>query len=167
MFDSYARLIFYKKQNAPNNISSWGFTTIELVVVIILIGVLAVTAMPRLITQQSVQANRYQMELISVLRLAQWQQMNRKDLNDCLKLSISKYSLRPSASCTLQPNGLTITIPSAEQTMVSFASDSATIQFNQQGQPIAACSSGCSITISDSGGSEQVHINAEGYIYAE
>ena len=147
------------------DLSNGGFTTIELVVIMLLIGVLAVTAAPRFFNQQSNYADTYQLELLSTLRLAQWQQMNLLASEPCLTLSLSSTSLSPQSSCAAPPQGLTVTIPSADQAAVSF-SGPASIQFGTEGLPIGSCSGGCTITITDIDNSEQVQINSEGYIYA-
>lgn len=157
---------FCGKHNRPTLVNALGFTTIELVVVIILLGVLAVTAMPRLISQQSILSSQYQTQLLSALRLAQWQQMNRMQANNpCLMLSLNASTLAPLNSCAAPPEGVTVAIPSAEQAMVSFSGPS-TIQFTTEGLPSGGCSGGCTLTITDTQRSRQVEINAEGYIYA-
>ena len=157
---------FCGKHNRPAAKNVLGFTTIELVVVIILLGVLAVTAMPRLISQQSILSNQYQTQLLSALRLTQWQQMNRMQANNpCLMLSLNASTLAPLTSCSTPPEGITVAIPTAEQASVVFSGPSS-IQFTTEGLPSGGCSGGCTLTITDTQRSRQIEINAEGYIHA-
>lgn len=71
-----------------------GFSVIELIVVIILIGIVAVTAAPAFMSRDGIAEQRVQTELLSVLRLSQERAM--QDVNQrCYGISISSSELQP------------------------------------------------------------------------
>ncbi len=124
-----------------------GFTLIELVLVIVLIGVLAVTAAPRFFTASGYDQIAARDELIQLLRQAQLQSMNNS--TECQVVHFKENQSRIPSSiteCAVAVNG--------EQLL----------SFDNWGRPNNA--SGV-ITIPLSGESAvQVCIETEGYIHA-
>lgn len=71
-----------------------GFSVIELIVVIILLGIIAVTAGPAFMSRDGIAEQRVQTELLSLLRLSQERAM--QDVNQrCYGVTISATELQP------------------------------------------------------------------------
>ena len=67
---------------------SRGFSLIELIVVIIVLGIMAVTVMPKMITNDDLQSNEIRDQMLSGLRLVQLSSMHNTNANDLFKLCI-------------------------------------------------------------------------------
>lgn len=68
-----------------------GFTLIELIAVIVIIGILTVTAAPRLLTQSDFSDRTVRNQIISQLRLAQLKALN--DRSGCYQVRIDNNSI--------------------------------------------------------------------------
>jgi MSHA pilin protein MshC len=147
-----------------------GFTTIELIVVIILIGILAVTIIPKMQSTGGYEEITYQNETVTKLRSIQLRTMQDTSGSQCHDVLVTGDKLGiPDDSCTsfLDNNLNSTTIVKIIEHAVNFqyAGGSTTFSFDSLGRPVN-CSSPCQISIV---GQEQtliVAINAQGYIYA-
>ena len=147
-----------------------GFTTIELIVVIILIGILAVTIIPKMQSTGGYEEITYQNETVTKLRSIQLRTMQDTSGSQCHDVLITGDKLGiPDDSCTsfLDNNLNSTTIVKIIEHAVNFqyAGGTTPFSFDNLGRPVN-CSSPCQISIV---GQEQtliVAINAQGYIYA-
>jgi len=156
-----------------------GFTTIELVVVIILIGILAATVIPKMQSTGGYEEIIYQDETVTKLRSIQLRAMQNTSGNQCNSVLVSTYELgipdelddpaTPDDVC----NGFddedlhnTTTVKIIDHEVeFEYAGGSTLFSFDHLGRPVD-CSSPCEISIV---GIEQtliVAINDQGYIYA-
>jgi MSHA pilin protein MshC len=138
-----------------------GFTLIELVIVIILLGILSATAIPRLIGNKGFEAQTYRDQLQQLLKTVQQQAMScdatclaqgTRTANPyaCNKVIITttRYGI-PTNCDTLLPATfaaphLGMSSTEANGTAVRFSSH--TVAFNSQGIN-TNCTSGCDISI--------------------
>ncbi len=165
-----------------------GFTLIELVTVIILIGILAVNVLPKFDGTASYEAHSHRAQLIAALRLTQQRAMQQTDSSDgyCHQLifdnhaSISRYGVADRLDCTVtsfagwQPDATGFEVEDRYQ--VSFAINGKTnpsaITFDSMGRPITNaslandCAGGCIINVQSSVETLQIQIESEGYVHA-
>lgn len=158
------------------NASYRGFTLVELVVVLVIIGVLAVSLLPRFFDATGTSEYLYRDQIINVMRNIQLRAMQctdsacRDDLSRCnapvLFIGSSLIGTNPS-SCS---DNL-IQVGSGENISFSF-SHGADLSFNSLGQPVTAenlpsrlCTSGgCQLTI-NAANTLRICIEREGYIH--
>ncbi|WNC68131.1 type II secretion system protein [Thalassotalea nanhaiensis] len=144
-----------------------GFTLIELVVVVLIISILAITVVPKMIGSGSFDSFVYRDQMISSLRLMQQQAMQQTDSNSCHQIIVNSDGYGASSNCsthTLIPNwqneytGFAIPIDSTVQ-----LSGASTLTFDSLGR-VAECGSGCIIELS-SDDSALLCIESQGYIH--
>ena len=159
--------------NIKKSLTQAGFTLIELIVVIILIAIMAVTVLPKFLTSSGFEEYTYRDELMIKLRAIQLRTMQQTDGGKCQTISVTSDSI-----------GLLATTSNATTCETSYAGDStkveieddnitfeitdnlASFNFTSLGQPLCA-NLRCEITITVKGESEPaLTINTEGYIYA-
>lgn len=159
-----------------------GFTLVELVIVIILMGILAVAAVPKLLNQDDFEPQTYRAQLIQLLKTVQQQAMScdadcrssrNNNLNACNKVVIttSRYGLPSTCTGTVLPDSYSIphlgmSKMESENTNIAFSAGN--VVFANDGSASVGsnnCASGCTISVT---GSETVaiRIEAEGYIHA-
>jgi MSHA pilin protein MshC len=163
-----------------------GFTTIELVTVIIIVGILAVNVLPRFDGTSSYEAHTHRAQLISALRLTQqraMQQTNSKAVNNLTPychhiifdndVNISRYGVPDRTNCTTttfasgwQPDATGHEVDTRYDITfsVSFAGD-AIISFDWMGRPLGACSTGCTIAVESAVETLIIDIEEQGYIH--
>jgi len=163
-----------------------GFTLIELVIVIILTGILAATAIPKLIGNDGFEIQAYRDQLLQLLKTVQQQAMNCDAdcrVNDggtprtgnpyaCNKVIIESQRFGIPENCDdenstllelpdiFNPPQLGMSIEEAESTSVTFSQH--TIEFDDLG--VASSCTGCDISIIG----EQtllIRIEPQGYIH--
>lgn len=130
-----------------NDMTSKGFTLIELVLVIVLLGVLAMTAAPRFFTSSGYDQITSRDVLIQQLRQAQLQTMNHSAACQVVHFSANQSSIPSTLS-----SDSSCTVASSNEQLGSF---------DLWGKPTGATS----FTISGES-SVKVCIEAEGYIHA-
>lgn len=163
--------------------SNRGFTTIELVTVIIIVAILAVNVLPRFDGTASYEAHTHRAQLISALRLTQQRAMQQTspDIasgnNYCHHIVFDatkpRYGVPDRLDCDV------ISFPSGWQPdatghivdtryditfSVSFSGD-AIISFDWMGRPLNGCSTGCTIDVGSAVETLTIEIEQEGYIH--
>ena len=166
-----------------------GFTTIELVTVIIIVGILAVNVLPRFDGTSSYEAHTHRAQLISALRLTQQRAMQQTDPSDgyCHQLILddveSRYGIPSRVTCVAtdpifpsgwEPDATGFEVDNKYQ--VSFAIDGknnpSAITFDSMGRPVSNasiannCADGCTINIQSDIETLKIKIESEGYIHA-
>jgi MSHA pilin protein MshC len=149
-----------------------GFTLVELVTTMILIGILAVAVLPRLSSDSSFSAYSLRNEFISELRLVQLQALQNTDQCYQIEVNASGYTLgyfsdRMGNTCsnpvrTEQPQAFS---GGAHIALASTASQVFSITFDSLGRLISpACSGHCFNAVADE--TLAIAVESEGYIYA-
>ncbi|PKI13153.1 prepilin-type N-terminal cleavage/methylation domain-containing protein [Colwellia sp. 12G3] len=164
-----------------------GFSLIELIVVIILIGILAVSVAPKFDGTSSYEAHTHRAQLISALRLTQQRAMQQTNSSDgyCHQIVFDKdyprYGVPDRTDCDNitfdTPNPIEDWIPDAtghlvdSRYQITFNIDGNVnpkkVGFDWMGRPTFNCDDGCEINIIHP--SEQnltITIEPEGYIHA-
>ena len=174
-------------QNSINKIplycsfnSSKGFTIIELVVVIILMGILSVTVAPKFFNSNGFEEYAYQAEVVTVLRNAQLKAMQQtanvdETGNDiCHRVLISSNTLSITSLCSDASDEQKINEANRYIPEVFITGDAVTFEttggvssefsFDSLGRPIN-CSAPCEVIVI---GEEllTVRIESEGFIHA-
>ena len=164
-----------------------GFTLIELIVVIILISILAVSVAPKFDGTASYEAHTHRAQLIAALRLTQQRAMQQTDSDDkyCHEIVFdnvkSRYGIPNRKTCTLT-NPVFLPDWEADATghtvdtrykitfdvigLVAPVTDPQVIGFDWMGRPTKSCKGGCTINVIRPG--EQtlpITIEKEGYIH--
>ncbi len=155
-----------------------GFTLIELIVVIIMLGILSATVIPRFMTSEGFEEYAYRVEVIATLRAIQLRAMQETGGNSCREIQISALEIgllkttpgTSSNGCesTLAGETTSVTIDGDHQVTFSEESSFSSFCFSSLGRPVN-CTTGNvnEVTFSIAGESSlKVNINAEGYIHA-
>lgn len=159
-----------------------GFTLIELIITLIILGILSVTVVPKFFGPDLFDSYTARDQAMSALRTMQLRAMQMTDDNKCHKFIISSDLIAPpspiidtntcssTASSTDNPKYLSMTLDHS-RTDVTFDADNAAgstftqIEFDDLGRPIlnsGNCSTtGCKITV----GEVAICISGEGAIY--
>ncbi len=169
-----------------------GFTTIELVTVIIIVGILAVNVLPRFDGTASYEAHTYRAQLISALRLTQQRAMQQTDSGDgyCHQLifdndsTVSRYGIPNRVDCTVtsfsglvpewQPDATGIEVSKKHQVDFSIEGEAnpSAITFDAMGRPVSNatlannCAGGCIINVQSGVETLKIKIESQGYIHA-
>lgn len=155
-----------------------GFTLIELVVVIVLLGIVAVYAASRYTGISSFSSVTTQSEVLASLRLTQNRAMQRTDLcNRWLVSNNQAQQVSPSVSAGACTTSLLSS--ATDSSFVDAAANDITLtltnndgsyflDFDSLGRATQCLTANCTVTLNNlqSGESRQVCINSEGYIYA-
>ncbi|PSU47012.1 hypothetical protein C9J12_16295 [Photobacterium frigidiphilum] len=155
-----------------------GFTLVELVIVIILLGIISVTATSRLIGKSSFTAHIARDQAISITRQIQITAMQTDGtLNACQRLVITNVENEENsrfgrpAACSSNDDMFSDVLR-GKLAEVTFTTSVTNIYFNLLGRPVDATgkricttSSGCKVTVhSRNGETASLCINSEGFI---
>ncbi|UIP28263.1 prepilin-type N-terminal cleavage/methylation domain-containing protein [Photobacterium sp. TLY01] len=155
-----------------------GFTLIELILVIILLGILSVTAASRLIGRSSFDAYLARDQAITLTRQIQLRAMSnidaQGDLDGCLSLQVTPDHFGPPACADTTFSGRAIT--EADDAITVTGDLQGEVRFDLLGRPYQQdgsgnktplCTTACQITfVSRNAQSASICINREGYIHA-
>ncbi|MDG1750527.1 MAG: type II secretion system protein [Thalassotalea sp.] len=159
-----------------NALAQSGFTLIELVVTLIMIGIMAATIAPRLFTSNGFEEYGYRTEIISTLRAVQLRAMQQTQSEQCHKIKISNdnkmLGLLAKDSSADYCDETTWYDLSTEDGLTSVQIDkdhSVTISgddfsFDQLGRPVN-CSVPCDVIIHGES-NLTIRVEQEGYIHA-
>ncbi len=139
---------------------SQGFTLIELIIILVIIGILAVSASPIFISDSGMKSQSARLQALSILRAIQQQAM--QDTANDYSVSVTESTLgNPPYN---EDNNLQL----SNLDDIAFSPAGITIGFNALGQPTLDCEGGCTVTITESSGiSRTISINKEGFINAQ
>jgi len=150
------------QRQSKQNFSFHGFTLVELIVVILLIGILSISIAPRFFTVSSYQDRRAVDELLTALRYTQQMAMNRGG-NIRLVLTANDYTVELTDGTQLRsPDGSRhpscVTPICYKKDLEGVSASAATIIYDSLGRPNA----GIIITV----GSKQIQVEQEtGYAH--
>ena len=145
--------------------SSGGFSLVELIVVLVIAGILAAIAIPRLTDAES-KATAYAEQVIAVVRFAQRQAVaQHRSVFVCVQASA--VSVGYDAACTgaAAQSGAIVQIPQqlVAPGNVSLAASTTPFSFNALGQPNPIAG----VTITLTGAGKTVNVTREtGYVFA-
>ncbi len=156
------------------NSNSNGFTLIELIVVVILISIMAVTVLPKFFGSNGYEEYTYRDELITKLRAIQLRAMQQTNGNTCQEIKVEASEIGLLATngvvCDTGKAGdsTTVTITNDHNVSFSISESLTSFSFSSLGKPVGCTPvDNCEITITITGESTlEVDINKEGYIYA-
>ena len=141
-----------------------GFTLLEMIVVILLMSILAITVLPKFFSSKGFEEHTYRMQIITALRGIHQQAMQQSS-NSCHQVVVSSNRLAPPAGptgCNCDPTLLSCFVVAVDSDhQVSFNSTS-NFSFDSFGRPSVGA-----VTVTITG--EQslgVIIESEGYIHA-
>jgi len=154
-----------------------GFTAIELVTVIILLGIFAAFVAPKFSGSDDFEAYAFRTQLVSDLRLIQQRAMHQ---TDCVKHPLvfdganSRYGVPDRTDCNV------VTFPSgwvpdkvgliiSDEYDVSIflgGSNSFIVSFDSMGRPGDDCDGGCTIQVESGVETIEIAIESEGYVHA-
>jgi MSHA pilin protein MshC len=164
-----------------------GFTIIELITVIILIGILAVAIVPKFDGTASYEAHSHRAQLVSALRLTQQRAMQQTDTSDdyCHQLVFdnvtSRYGIPNRVDCDVstfpnnwKPDATGLEVEQRYQVgfSISGKTNPSAITFDSMGRPVSntsglnGCAGGCTINVQSSVETLQIKIESEGYVHA-
>lgn len=174
-----------------NRSSAFGFTLMELILVIVLLSILSLYAASRFMGTASISAYALQEQAISVIRQVQVNRMQSNikipvkpyparcnplaydvDEDDSYTnfcLTISSTCIGSSYACSLNRDQRESRSDVVEDSSTSFSllnSVNSPIEFNLLGNPLDSASTGVSILIRDKNGGSRcrVDINSQGYV---
>ena len=154
-----------------------GFSLIELVLVILLLGFLSAFAVPKWRAKPGFETQTVRDELLTRLRLVQTVNMH-EPANRCTQLVVAspRFAHRTYAACpasddlssgwtdNLRTRGRLVT-PSAGMSISLNNSNNFVLRFDQMGRPLGSCATGCTLLVSDGRETSRIQIESEGYIH--
>lgn len=160
----------------PKYNRNFGFTLIEMIITVILIGILAINAVPRFLTSEGFDEYTYRDELIVKLRAIQLRSMQQTNDVACqtIQVSASKIGLLATiintntCDTTFAGDTTTVTINSDNVINFSVTESLSSFYFSSMGRPIGCVTTvPCEIKLTVTGSNVlDILINSEGYIYA-
>jgi MSHA pilin protein MshC len=151
--------------------SAAGFTLIEVITVIIIIGILSVNVLPKFLSSSGFEEYTYRDELLTKLRGIQQRAMQRTNAASCLVSVTSKQVTGCDSSSAGDSTSVAVsTSHNVSFTVENVPANTNTFSFSDLGRPQGcnAATSPCEITLKVTGDEQSltIKINQEGYIYA-
>ena len=144
---------------------NYGFTLIELIVVLVLIGVLAVSLVPRFIDGSGTAEYLYRDQALNILRRVQMQALQ---CTSCTAVGVRVLNDRlysGSNSCVNDATHLCIDERDRSNITLTKTGFNIQLNFDASGRPLGNCAnSGCTVTVQGAV-SLPICIEAEGYIH--
>lgn len=150
-----------------------GFTLIELILIILMLGIMASTILPKMFSTDGFSENAYVNEVVNKLRAIQLRAMQQTDgaNSACHNVLITSKTLSndpdvndTSDSCDLWASGST-KVEITEENISFDLSNAISFSFDSWGRP-QNCTTTCDVVILGREGSLTVRIENEGYIHA-
>lgn len=154
---------------------SSGFTLIETVTVIILLGILAVAALPKFSGTRGYEAYAYRSQLVAALRLTQQRAMQQIGTGLCYQIVVeaNRYGVPDRTTCTVtdfpadwQPDLTGAVVEAKHDVSFGINGNPGIVSFNGMGVPLNDCSGGCTVNINGEFDNLTIVIEAQGYIRA-
>jgi len=154
-----------------------GFTLIESVTVIILLGILAVSVLPRFSGTRDYEIYAYRTQLIAALRLTQQRAMQQTNSTLCHQIVVEdgRFGIPDRTDCgetdfpaDWQPDLTGAAVDSKHNISFNINGNAnpGIIRFNGMGVPLENCSGGCTLNIIGEDETVTVLIAEQGYIRA-
>lgn len=155
-----------KNLNNNDRTKALGFTMIELIVVILLLAIMAVTVAPKFFNSTGFQEYTYQAEVITKLRAIQLRAMQQTNSSECHTVLVTEKALGIPQNCNLSSGSWhsetsSVIIQGDHDVTFDVSSGDYSLDFDGMGRP--SCSS-CLITINGDS-TLTVIIESEGYIH--
>ena len=155
---------------AFSNVKKLGFTLVELIITIVVIGVLAATVAPRFLGSDSEEATALRDRTLQIVRNIQLRAMQNVNDTSCVKITPSTIAPPAGHDCinpisTAFDSDQVVNAPSGFSFQTTDENDAAftQIQFDSMGRPSnIACNTPCKIQVS----TVAVCLQQEGAIYA-
>lgn len=152
---------------------SRGFTTIELVVTLIILGILSATIIPKFFTSNGFEEFTYRNEVITKLRSIQLRAMQQTNSAECHVVLVNQFKLGIPDDCDITPSftndwtaGTTgVLIDSTNGAKFNVNGGNYFFIFDHMGRP-DGCNDPCLIIIEGGESSLTIKIESEGYIHA-
>lgn len=142
---------------------SQGFTLIELILVILILGIMATTVIPKMTTNQGYAEQGYINEVVTTLRAIQLRAMQNTNDSTCTSVTVTSKILSNNSSCDLWESGGTTVEITEDEVSFDLSQDTA-FGFDSLGRPIDCSASPCLVVIKGREGDLTVQIESEGFI---
>ncbi|TWX70677.1 prepilin-type N-terminal cleavage/methylation domain-containing protein [Colwellia demingiae] len=165
-------------------LSQKGFTLIELIIVVILISIMAITVLPKFLSSNGFEEYTYRDELITKLKAIQLRSMQQTNGTTCRQIQLetnpSSLGLQntendplTSEVCTASYAGdtTTVTVVNKHNVIFTLSGGLSRFSFSSLGRPVASgcgdINTLCELILTVVGETSlEIEINSEGYIHA-
>lgn len=152
-----------------------GFTLIELIIILVIIGVLSVSAYPLLSGSQSYSSRAYQTQLVNFLQLQQQRAMQDTQGEYCVLFDGNRFGVPNNCEDSALPNNFEnsyegVSINDGYEGSIDLIPEFNKLYFNSLGCPVDSPGQECpgssiQVTYIESATSQQVCIEPQGYIH--